>query len=552
MDRRDYYKIIQQMNADRSSYIPHWKELNEYMRPRREKFNTSDKERGEKRNQKIIDPAALFAARVLQSGLHAGMSSPSRPWVRLTVSDPDLAEFGPVKTWLYTVQTRMLDIFARSNIYTALPQVYGDIGVYGTGAVALLDDDRDIMRAYTFPIGSYAVAINARGIVDQFSREYTTKVKSAFERWGKACSDRIQRAYHEKRYGDPVSVCHLVMPNPISDPDKLDSAAFMPYLSVYFEAGTEDHGGVLQAKGFEEFPIMVPRWDSQDEEAYGGGSPGMDCLGTTKALQLLHKKKAEVLNKIVKPPLQGPSSVRGKYDDDPGGITYTDVRDSKEGLRAVYQVETNLDHIRLDILDHRHVISQAFFEDLFLMLSTSDRRTVTAREVEERHEEKLVVLGPTLEKTNGELHSPMIDRAFGIMLRRGLIPQPPRELSQGEPLKVEYISILAQAQKLIATGSIDRFMSVAGNLAAVNPESLDKVDFDQALDVYGDILSLPPKIVRTDDQVLKIREKREEQAALAQQAAIAQHAASTAQTLSQTDTRSPSALKDVMKLAGAA
>lgn len=549
-NRKEYSKIIQSMMTGQSSYIGHWKELNEYMRPRREKFNTAQQEKGEKRNQKIIDPAALYSSRVLQSGMHAGMTSPSRPWIRLTVSDPGLAEFGPVKAWLSTVQTRMLDVFARSNLYTALPLVYGDLGVYATAAMAILEDAKDVMRAYTFPIGSYAVAVNDRGIVDMFSRQYQCKAKVAVERWGSRCSERVLRAYREARYDEPVNVAHLIMPNPKRDTGKLDSSLSMPYRSVYFEPGDDD-GQMLQAKGFEEFPIMVPRWESQDEEAYGGGSPGMDCLGMTKALQLLHRKKAEALNKLVKPPLQGPTSLKGKStDDDPGGITYLDVRDSKEGLRPLYQVAPQIDHIRQDIADHRQQISRAFYEDLFLMLAMSDRRQITAREIDERHEEKLIVLGPTLEKMNDELHDPLIDRAFGIMLRRGMIPAPPRELQQGEPIKVEYVSVMAQAQKLIATGSIDRFLRVASGVVSVSPESIDKIDFDQTLDVYSDILSLPPKIVRTDEQVAEIRLKREEAQQAANQAALAQQAAQTAKTLSDTSTQQPSALKEVMQMAG--
>ena len=50
-------------------------------------------------------------------------------------------------------------------------------------------------------------------------------------------------------------------------------------------------------------------------------------------------------------------------------------------------------------------------------MAFSDRRQITAREIEERHEEKLLMLGPVLERLNDELLRPLIDRTFNIMVR---------------------------------------------------------------------------------------------------------------------------------------
>jgi hypothetical protein len=111
---------------------------------------------------------------------------------------------------------------------------------------------------------------------------------------------------------------------------------------------------------------------------------------------------------------------------------------------------------------------------------TMDERNqrATAREVAERHEEKLIALGPTLERLHDELLDKLIERVFGICMRRGLIPPPPQEL-QGASVKVEYISIMAAAQRLLGVSAVERLASFAGNLAAAQPEALDKIDFDE-------------------------------------------------------------------------
>jgi hypothetical protein len=41
----------------------------------------------------------------------AGMTSPARPWFKIGTVDPDMADHGKFKKWLYDVETGMRDIF---------------------------------------------------------------------------------------------------------------------------------------------------------------------------------------------------------------------------------------------------------------------------------------------------------------------------------------------------------------------------------------------------------------------------------------------------------
>ena len=199
-------------------------------------------------------------------------------------------------------------------------------------------------------------------------------------------------------------------------------------------------------------------------------------------------------------------------------------------------------------------VNSAFYADLFLMLSMSDRRQITAREIEERHEEKLLMLGPVLERLNDELLDPLIDRTFAAMLRGGQIPPPPREL-EGVDLKVEYVSILAQAQKMVALGAIDRLAMFAGTVAQITQQPVDKVDWDQAIDEYGQALGVSPRVIVPDDKVAEARGARAQQQQAQQVAMMAQpmaQAASAAKAMSETKTGTGSALDAVLGGAGAA
>jgi hypothetical protein len=101
---------------------------------------------------------------------------------------------------------------------------------------------------------------------------------------------------------------------------------------------------------------------------------------------------------------------------------------------------------------------------------------------------------------------------------------------------------MAQAQKLVATAGIERFVGFAGNLAQAYPEILDKIDMDQVVDEYGDMLGVPQKIVRPEEVVAAIRQQRAEAAQRQQMADNLAQAAQGAKLLSEADTTRESML----------
>jgi hypothetical protein len=117
-------------------------------------------------------------------------------------------------------------------------------------------------------------------------------------------------------------------------------------------------------------------------------------------------------------------------------------------------VRLDLSHLAADIAEVQGRIKEAFYANLFLMMAESDRREITAREIDERREEKMLMLGPVLERLHDELLQPLVARVFRIMARNGLIPPPPPSLAKsldGNGLRVEFISILTQARKSVTT-----------------------------------------------------------------------------------------------------
>lgn len=543
--RDKYFTRWSSLKNERASWMAHWKEISTHVLPRSGRFFVEDRNRGEKRHNNIYDSTGTRALRVLAAGMMGGLTSPARPWFRLAASSPDLADSQPVKIWLSQATDLMLDIFQRSNTYRALHSSYEELGGFGTSAAIILPDFDNVIRLYPLTTGEYCIATDHRGQVDTLYREFQMTVSQLVKDFGiEQCSNNVQNAHRNGNLDMWVTVIHAIEPRIDRDPSKLDSKN-MAWTSVYYEEGAED-GKYLRESGFKKFPAICPRWATSGGDIYGN-SPGMEALGDIKQLQHEQLRKAQGIDYKTKPPLQVPTSFKNHEADMlPGGISYVDANSPQGGIRSAFEVNLDLSHLLDDIRDVRTRIQSSFYADLFLMLqSTADNSRMTATEVTELHEEKMLMLGPVLERLQNELLDPLVDITFTAMMDAGILPPPPPEL-HGANINVEFVSMLAQAQKAIGTNAIDRFVNTLFSVANGKPEVLDKFDSDQWADRYSDMLGVDPSLIVSDDQVQAIRQRRAQaQQAAAQQAAIAQ-GAQTAHTLSQTQTSQPSALSNVM------
>jgi len=544
LDRSPFQKRFQVMRDDAVLWQPAWQEIKKYVAPTRGMFwGWSDKQPNDGAaidHKTLLDGHATRSLNTLASGMTSGLTSPTRPWFRLGTTDPDLMDFEPAKEWLALVTEIMMNVFSRSNIYGAFNSLYTEIGSFGTAAMALLEDFRTVIRVRSFTCGEYFLRTGPDGRVNAFARRYKAKVSQLIKEFGiDNVSSKVKNSFKMNSTDEWVTCIHMVEPNDLRSPDVLGYKG-KPYRSVYWEE-TSLPDTFLDIRGFEEFAIMAPRWDlTTTADVYGRG-PAWHALGDVKMLQKMQKDKLMALDKVVNPPMQADANVADDVNILPGGVTRSSATSPNAGLRPAYQIQPDFAAIENSIKLTKNDIDSFFYADLFMMIAQADRPDMTAREIVERHEEKLTMLGPVLERLESELLDPVIDRTFNIMLRAGIVPPPPQELS-GHELKVEYISMLSQAQKMVGTTSIDQLMAGVGSLVGVFPDIVDRVDADEAVKQKAEMLGVPPKIVRSDDEVARIRQAKEQQAQAAAAAQRAQALASGAKTLSDTKLNTGSAL----------
>lgn len=557
-----YENLRATLEAERATFIPHYRDLNDFVLPRRARFFLSDINKGDRRNNKIIDSTATMAARTLKAGMMTGITSPARSWFHLTTPDPDLADYEQVKQWLHLVDKRMAAVFLKSNLYQRLPTLYGDLGTFGTGAMLFEEDPDDTIRCQVFPVGSYCLGNDYKGRINTYTRTFRMTIQQLVEQFGKQdgttgkadwsiFSNHVKTNYDNGNYLMWIDVVHIITPNDEYDPKKSDSK-YKKFASCYYEMGKgyqiTGEKKFLRESGYDIFPVFAPRWEVTGEDVYATDCPAMTALGDIKALQLMHKRKSQAIEKMVNPPMIAPTAMESvKTSILPSDITYFDEREGTKGFRPAHEINFRLGELHQDIQEHQIRIKKAFYEDIMLMFTESDRRMITAKEIEERGSEKFLVLGSVLEQLNQDLLNPMIDSTFEYMIKQGLVPPAPEEL-QGVDLKVEYVSVMAQAQKLVGLDAVNKFTQYVGNLAQYDPRALRKFNINEAINVYGDMTSVPPKMIIGDDEAMAAQQQAEQAAQQAQQVDSAQKAAATAKNLAQAPVSNENALGKILGL----
>jgi hypothetical protein len=521
------------MKNARTGWFTTYRDLGDHFLPRRVRWLMEPNElRGRHYRTKLIDTTSIIAARTCAAGMMSGIVDPSRPWFRLGLQGRRIEIYDPVSIWLDDVVTTMQLVMAESNFYNAMAQCFWDLVIFGTGPVLIYEDFDDVIRCFNPRPGEYYLEQDAEERVCSFYRELTMSVSSIAKRWGK---DRLPA--HVKTDLDKGSsvgreqvVCHAYEPMR----DEVPLPKSFKYYEFYWIRGSQEDE-YLGISGINDPMGLFPRWDTDSGDVYGR-SPAMDALPDVKQLQQEQKRKAQALDKMVDPPLLADAQLKNQPTTAlPGGITYVSgLGREKIGMQSIYNTQFPVGEVREDIQEIQTRIKSILFNDLFLMFQQMQAEPRSAAAVDARREEKMVMLGPVLERFENEGLTPAIERIFGICMRARLLPPPPPGL-QGIYLQPQYESMLTAAQQAASASAIERVFATVGNLAGVKPEAMDKLDVEQAIDEYSRRLGLPPKIVNSPDKVAAIRAQRAKAQQAQQQAELTPAMVQGAGVLSKTD-----------------
>jgi hypothetical protein len=503
----------------RQPYEADAKEIASYAAPARSRWLASDTNKGRQRNNRLNNSHGIFAFRTLQGGMTSGLSSQSRPWFNLTTYDEDLGTDHDVREWLSEVERRMYAFLAQTNFYGAVKTGYLEMGMFGTEACVMVEHPTEGAVCHQLTFGEYWLAMGSSLTPEALYRECVMTALQAVQRFGRdKVSARIGEAYDKGRYDEPCAYYHVIEKNDEQKPGALDYRG-KAWRSVYWDANDRAvDDGIVEQRGFEEQPFWAPRWDTVGADVWGTG-PGHDALPDLREIQLQAKRKAEATDLLVWPEKVSSSKITLK--NQPKSIVSSAEVDLGKLVVVPYEMPYQaVELIREDLNETKQSINQATYADLFMAIT--NMMGIQPRNVEEiaaRNEEKLTQLGPVIERVNNEKLEVAISRTFGIMQRAGLLPPAPDALRNAPDLKIEFVSILTQMQRMVGLGQIERTVGFIGGQVAVWNDALDKLNIDETIDEYASRAGTPPKLIRTAEEVAQIRAGRAQQQQM--QAAIA-------------------------------
>ncbi len=498
---------------------PLWREVNEYVLPWSGRFLHSHRDRREvRRGQNVHNSVTYNAIHTAASGLHGGLTSPSRPWFELTHPDEEMMESTAVRTWIHLVQNSQRQVLAQSNFYAAVQDLYYEALAYGQG-VTLIEKDPDggVVRFRSLTCGEYRLANGADLRVNAVYRRLVMTAIQMKDAFGEGLlPEPVSRALADSRLDTAFHLVQAIQPWGLFDATASDEWA---YESVYFlEDGGDD--AVIIRRGYRTKPFVAVRWGTIGDDVYGY-SPGQMALADIRQLQTQERAYVNAVNWISDPAWLVSDSMKDRLargEIRPGAIVGANPQEGEHLFRPLMRPNFDFANIRLKIQDVEERIRSTFYNPLFLMVQTR-RSQMTATEVMQLVEEKASVLGPVLERFQAELFDPILERVFNIMDEDfALVPPPPREIAGGG-LKIDYTSLLAQAQKQAGLSGMTHFLTVAGEITGRFPTAALKINPDEAIDQLAYIDNVPPKVVRSDDEVAKLR--AEMQAAESAQAELA-------------------------------
>jgi len=505
---------FQTLRTMRSTWESHWQEIADYMLPRKADI-TQQRTRGDKRTEHIYDGTAIHALELLGASLHGMLTNAASPWFTLQFKDGLLAEDDEAQEWLGSVTEDMYVAFNRSNFQQEVQELYQDLISFGTSAMFVTSDEKNLVRFNTRHIKEIYVSENEKGLVDTVFRRFTIPARAAVSLFGEMkVGPGIFNKYKKDVFAD-VELLHVVSPRDSYDASKRDSNN-MPFKSCYLDP---DDVHLISEGGFNEFPYVVPRYLKASYEIYGR-SPAMNALPDVKMLNKMSEVTIKAAQKQIDPPLMVPDDgfilpIRTV----PGGLNFyrSGSRDRIEPLQtgANNPITVNM------IQDRQLAIQKTFYVDQLLMAQGGN---MTATEVLQRNEEKMRLLGPVLGRLQSELLQPLIERVFNI-LNRANVFKPAPEIMQGQNIEIEYVSPLAKAQKSGDLNAVMRGVEIFGTMSQFAP-ILDYLDTDGLAKYVQKTLGLPAKIIRSDAEVSQVRKQRQQQQ---QQAAEQQQALQEAQ-----------------------
>ena len=524
------------------------KEICDFVYPNAKRFITSNENHDRSAMKRVLFNDGKRSLETLASGMLSGTCSPSRVWFDLGVDKNDIGADQDFKTALQNLKDAVVSELAKSNFYRVMHQVFKQEGAFGT-ACALIDNfdesdkDAPAIDLILVPFGQYALRADYKNKVDGIYRKLTMTTNDIVRKFGskdktKQLPTVVQDAIDNKS-DKTFTVLHVLEKTPLDQLVENEQILPKNYSSYYFLEGEKET--FLSIAGFDSMPAITPRWDVLGSDVYGE-SPASLSIGDMREAQKVRRLMLEGTERSINPPILLPTSMKDQTNRlVPRGVLFyePEIVGQSANAQGVNALNVHVDYsgVTMQFQDAINRIKSAFYSDIFLMLDGFDQRQMTATEVAERKNEKMLMLGSVLERQTDEALRPAIQAIIDRILttpelasRYEDIVQSFKEHKDSE-YQIQFVSILAQAQKASGSANLERGTQYLLGIANANQDVALSLNLEALIRHYIEMNSLPPDIVKTDEEVQQIKQQMAQQQQAQQQAQMMQQNAQTAGSL---------------------
>jgi hypothetical protein len=526
-------KRTESMKERRTNFDSHWQQIRDFINDTHPAFQNPIEVPGTQTRGQVWSNKAERASEQLANGLHGALTNPGTDWFTLRAQDPAVNDDYDAGVWLEDTARRIRAVFDSPSTHfgTQLNTIYRVVGDFGTTGLYVRARRGRLPIFQARPLSELYLGEDENGVVNRVHRCFKLTASQAVSQFGNDASEEVRKAAETPSKADePFEFIHALYPR-MERIEGLTTATNMPIASDWIDVKSKQY---VQRSGFQEMPLVTPRWDVKAGEVYGR-SVGMKALADTKSLQHLMKLTFRAAEKTIDPPLQvADDGIEGPIRTKASAINRvsSDVLARIRG-GGIVPIGTGANpQLGLEMVEYiGREIEFNYFSHL-LQISRDPRMTAT--QVLEITEEMLRTLGPFLNRLQEELLGPLIKRVFGILARENALLPPPPSIALA-PVKIEYLSPAVRAQRLSEARAIAQFEELTVSMVARDPAITDNINGDDAYNWLADRLGVPKDIRNSPQNVARMRQGRQqaqqEQRLLEQATALAPAAQSAAQAV---------------------
>jgi len=520
---KDIIRRYEGLKADRMLWEPFFRDVRDYIRPRKQGVDSSSHISGERHTNKLFDSSAPEASRLMAMSMQNALVPQSVVWFGLGIpAGHQLSELNrdpAVKRWFHDVTQKMFFSMHESNFYTSIGEAFLDFTSFGTINILLEENDsyNENFGGLVFtsiPVGQFVFAEDKRGQPDTVFWEYTFTARQAKQMFGmRKLPDKVKKACKDKP-DEKFTFVRALLPRDDYKSGSQDALQKrFAALDIYLDSKT-----LVRESGFDELPYVIGRFEKSSGELWGR-SPADIAMPDIKTINKIRELELKGLATAVHPPLIAPDQgIIGTFRMTPSAINYSREPERFKFLR--FEGRFDLSSLKADEL--KKSIRGIFLADQLVL---PEKLNMTAEEVATVREQIQKLLGPTVARFESEVLTPLILRSFGLMSRAGILPPAPPALAELDEIEVSYVGQLAKNQKIQDVTSIQRWLGVAANMASFSPDVLDLIDMDEALQIIGERMAVPNEIMRSQEEVAQLRQQRQQQMQMQEQLAQASQVA---------------------------